>query len=187
MIRLTSPSVCVDRFEASLKDGVLGSADGTGTTATASSISGVTPITMVTYHQARQICLNSAKRLCAASEWQALCAGPGGHSYPYGDAYVEGTCNSNTSASTASLTGSFIGCISQVGGVDLSGNVWEWTDTVYHAPSFDTRMIVGGGFLSTPENSTCTTELNAINAASGGEVPLTEVRETLGFRCCLTK
>jgi hypothetical protein len=181
MIRLTSPSVCVDRFEASLRDGELGDADGTGTTATAASVNGALPITWVTYPQARQICLNTGKRLCTATEWQALCTGPGFYTYPYGDSYLAGVCNTDTGALYASRTGSFVGCVSQVGGVDFSGNVWEWSDTPY--TTSDTREIYGGGFASTPENSTCTSELNALN---GGALPLTEARDPLGFRCCKT-
>ncbi|NMB74546.1 MAG: formylglycine-generating enzyme family protein [Myxococcales bacterium] len=182
MIYLAERRVCVDRFEASLRSGSLGNADGTGTTAMAVSIAGREPISMVTYYQAKQICLNSGKRLCTAPEWSAACAGTGNLAYPYGQSYVEGYCNSNTQESSARLCGSFVHCISPTGAVDMSGNVWEWTDTQYSSVS--DRKVLGGGFGSTPENSTCTTDLNAINGAA---LPLTEARASLGFRCCLTK
>jgi hypothetical protein len=182
MIYLPDRRVCVDRFEASLRQGSLGSADGTGTTATAVSMAGMAPISMVTYHQAKKICQNSGKRLCTAPEWSAACGGTGGSTYPYGGSYVEGYCHSNTQDSAARACGSFIHCVSPTGAVDMSGNVWEWTDTQYS--SANDRKIMGGGFGSTPENSTCTTDLNAIN---GTAFPLTEARTSLGFRCCLSK
>ncbi len=182
MIYLANLGACADRFEASLRDGSIGNPDGTGVTARAFSISGVAPIASVTYYQASAICQNTGKRLCSSAEWQALCRGSGGYTYPYGNTYVEGACHSNSTSSQAKPAGSYIDCISSVGAVDMSGNVWEWTDTPYSGS--EGRKILGGGFGSTPENSTCTTDLNAINSTV---YPLTEARTSLGFRCCLSR
>jgi Cys-rich repeat protein len=184
MIYLASRAVCVDRFEASLKDGELGGEDGTDTTARAACVAGVPPINYVTYHQAKKICANSGKRLCKAEEWQAACAGPQGNKYPYGNTYEAGACLVNSSATSPAPAGSYVRCISQVGSVDMSGNLWEWTDTQYSSAS--DRKIMGGGYVSTDLNSTCSSDLNYLDGQSS-PVPLTEVRDTLGFRCCVTK
>lgn len=178
MLYISETKSCIDQFEASKKSGEIGSDDGTGTTAIVQSVNGVKPLVNVTYYQAKKMCENSGKRLCKSDEFFAACDGISNYIYPYGNTYIANACNTNSSATSAAPTGNYIKCVSYYGVVDMSGNVWEWTDTTY---SVTGRAILGGSYASSPENTTCKSDLNAINNQT---LPLTEKRDTLGFRCC---
>ncbi len=180
MLYITETNSCIDQFEASLKSGDIGKDDGTTTTAIVQSVNGAKPLVYVTYYQAKKMCENSGKRLCKATEFTQACDGLLNFVYPYGNTYDAAACNTgNSSAPEAALCGSFVRCISVYGVVDMSGNVWEWTDSMYS--SSGDRMIMGGSFVSAAENTACKSELNAV---TGQPLPLTEKRNTLGFRCC---
>ncbi len=53
---------------------------------------GVVPQAYISMADAKRACEASKKRLCRATEWRAACRGPQKTVYPYGDAYVAGTC-----------------------------------------------------------------------------------------------
>ncbi|MCX7957458.1 MAG: SUMF1/EgtB/PvdO family nonheme iron enzyme [Deltaproteobacteria bacterium] len=179
MLYIAETGNCIDQFEASYKSGDIGKDDGSDTTAIVQSAGGVLPIVNVTYYQAKKMCENSGKRLCKANEFTQACDGFLNYNYPYGNTYEASACNTNSTSSSSAKTGSYIKCISAYGVVDMSGNVWEWTDTTYSSTS--NRMVLGGGYGSAPENTTCRSDLNAVN---GQALPLTEKRNSLGFRCC---
>lgn len=97
-----APSVCMDRWEASL---VIVAQDGTLTPnppsrtpsdtddVRAVSRPGVRPQTYVSALQAEDACAAAGKRLCAHAEWIAACEGSRKYAYPYGEQRVVGTCN----------------------------------------------------------------------------------------------
>jgi hypothetical protein len=77
------------------------------------SIAGVTPSRFLTWFQAAAAARNSGKRLPTNAEWQAAALGT-----------PDLSCR--TSGGSPELTGSFGGCVSNVGAFDMVGNVWEW-------------------------------------------------------------
>jgi hypothetical protein len=85
------------------------------------SLAGGTPSAYITWFQAQEACVNSAKRLPSNAEWQAAADGtpdPGPDN---------GTTNCNTnSASAAVASGSRTLCVSSRGAYDMVGNVNEW-------------------------------------------------------------
>lgn len=54
---------------------------------------GAQPLVMYTFVEAAAWCQARGKRLCFDDEWTLACAGPGGLSYPYGNAHQPGVCN----------------------------------------------------------------------------------------------
>ena len=87
------------------------------------SIPGVTPSTWVSYFQAAAAARNALKRLPTDHEWQAAALGA-----PDGAPCNVGPDNSYPANPLAipAITGGAPGCISDVGAIDMVGNLWEW-------------------------------------------------------------
>lgn len=153
---------CVDRYEASLVQ-VLD--DNTlvpwspylspgETRVRAWSAAGVVPQGYITQIQAARACQEAGKRLCTDAEWLRACQGAQGHTYPYGDQFEEGACNTvrachpvvqyfesgqswvwsrldhpciNQMPDGLALTGQYDACVTDEGVYDISGNLHEWT------------------------------------------------------------
>jgi len=94
------------------------------------SISGVTPSHFITWSQAQQAAMSSAKRLLTNAEWQGAAAGtpdPGTDN---------GTTDCNISAAGAVVdTGSRSNCVSRFGVFDMVGNLFEWVADWVPTPS----------------------------------------------------
>jgi hypothetical protein len=127
-----APRFCMDTWEASAAAG-----DQT------QSVAGAEPHIRLTFDQAVAACARTPvygsdgqlfgyKRLALASEWEDAAdgqIGPGGLPYPYGSTWQVGVCNVLDSGNHPLKTGSFPGCVSSFGVMDLLGNAWEWTDS----------------------------------------------------------
>ena len=106
------------------------------------------PRTNVTWQDARQFCESRGMRLPTEAEWEYAARGPDGLEYPWGNTfdgtrlnYCDASCQYdhrdntfNDGYNTPAPVGSFPGGASWVGVLDLSGNVWEWTSTIYGFP-----------------------------------------------------
>jgi sulfatase modifying factor 1 len=99
--------VCVDRWEASLLERVLGGerawspylpVDGHELSIRAVSRPGVIPQGYISGKQAQTACNASGKRLCTSSEWEHACRGPSTTQFPYGPARRAGACNDDMRA-----------------------------------------------------------------------------------------
>ena len=178
MIKVTteSGSFYIDAYEASRANAT---AETFGTAGTlACSYRGTFPWGNITYEDARIACLDAGKRLCTQEEWMAAC----GKTYPYGDSFVEKTCNdkSNIEEQNANLskygsgysamtTGQKSNCKTPTGIYDMSGNLREWVQD---------GILMGGAFNSESDEVRCTSELKQTNYSS--YVP----NQGDGFRCC---
>jgi len=182
-------SFCIDRYEASRPDATAESAGVDESTATARS--GVIPwhTSVLIPAEAAAACEAAGKRLCAAHEWEVVCAGLDGRAYCYGEAYDPLICNAIDTHCDQECgvypdcyrecesdfhvlpTGSMAGCVSEFGVHDLSGNVWE-------AVQFDDGAdhFRGGAFdCGDPALAhTC-----AYDGVAAGSFPVSR-----GFRCC---
>ena len=107
------------------------------------------PMVYVSWHDAQAYCEWMGGELPAEEQWEKAARGPDGLVYPWGDKWVDGRCNtreagikSTTSVGQFSPQGD-----SPYGCVDMSGNVWEWTDSWYENNQIS-RVLRGGAWGS---------------------------------------
>jgi hypothetical protein len=154
---------CIDRYESSL-DPVSGAAQ---------SVPGVLPAAGISQVSASAACAQAGKRLCLDSEWLRTCGGPNMLAYPYGNTYQASACNGGETPhpeGSAAVTGSFPGCATAEGVLDMVGNLDEWTAAV----SGTSR---GGSFVEVLLNGQgCSYETRAHDVGFRSE--------RVGFRCC---
>ena len=96
------------------------------------------PVVEVSLNDARWYCrwLSTATgrefRLPSEAEWERAARGDDGRSFPWGDTWHHGCCNTAESGSGATTpVGSFAQDASPFGCVDMAGNVEEWTTSKY--------------------------------------------------------
>ena len=99
----------------------------------------------VNWLEASSFCEARSARLPTEAEWEFAARGPDNLTYPWGnefDSTVVNFCDSNCDEDIrdetaddgyrlSSPVGTYPGGVSWVGAYDMSGNVWEWTSSLY--------------------------------------------------------
>jgi formylglycine-generating enzyme required for sulfatase activity len=134
------------------------------------------------------------------AEWEKAARGPEGLIFPWGDEIDSNRANcEDTGIARTSPVGAFVSGVSPYGLEELSGNVWEWTRSLWgrnpatpefrypydrydgrndpEAPHEILRVVRGGSFDSGP--------WNIRSAVRIGLLPVAKTR-TVGFRLALT-
>jgi iron(II)-dependent oxidoreductase len=90
------------------------------------------PRKQITWFEARDFCALRGARLPTESEWEYAARGPDGFTYPWGNDFDEKKAiwKRGSDQGTANV-GSIPEGASWVGSLNLSGNVWEWTSSIY--------------------------------------------------------
>jgi formylglycine-generating enzyme required for sulfatase activity len=117
------------------------------------------PATSVSYHSAKDYCAwltdvwrtedrittAEAVRLPTEAEWEKAARGTDGRSWPWGDEWIEGNCNTaELGLGTACAVGIFPDGASPYGCLDMAGQVWEWTTGSWGMGTL--RAVRGGSF-----------------------------------------
>jgi iron(II)-dependent oxidoreductase len=90
------------------------------------------PREQITWFEARDFCEKRGARLPTEAEWEYAARGPDGLVYPWGNKFVaDNVVFLVNSGGRSAYVGSKPGGVSWVGALDLSGNVWEWTSSIY--------------------------------------------------------
>jgi len=141
------------------------------------NVSGKKPSTGVSWKQAAQLCRSRGKRLCTEGEWEYACKGRSNLRFPYGNKWNSSICNTETEDGedrNPAVIGSYKQCRSPFGVYDMSGNVSEWTASLY-SPAATARTYKGGSSVRPNWATRC---------ASRGSLAPGSQKNDLGFRCC---
>lgn len=132
------------------------------------------PVTQVSWPAAAAFCQWAGKRLPTDSEWQKAAYGPDGLTYPWGNEWIEGNANTREwGANRPSEVGSYPAGASPYGGLDLAGNVWEWTAD--WADGTEEAKIIRGGSWNAISQWTA--------ASARNSAPPATAQPNIGFRC----
>jgi len=113
------------------------------------------PITQVSWYEAVAYCewlaarTGKPYRLPSEAEWEKAARGVDGRRYPWGDAWEATRCNIQPEREGTTPVNAFPAGASPYGVLDMVGNVWEWTRSLWgeklHAPAFRYPYAAGDG------------------------------------------
>jgi formylglycine-generating enzyme required for sulfatase activity len=147
------------------------------------------PASLVNWQEAAAFCEWAGGRLPSEAEWEKAARGVEGRTYQWGNDWDPSRCNAISGGPhRPESAGSFPGCHSPYGVLDMAGSMWEWTRDWYQpdyystAPARDpagpatgkSRAIRGGGWMTQP---------TWLRASYRFRLPPSSRRPDLGFRC----
>lgn len=133
------------------------------------------PRNCISWFEANDFCESRNMRLPNEAEWEFAARGPDALIYPWGNDFESNNViyfsNSNGQSATV---GSRPDGVSWVGAMDMSGNIWEWTNTIY----MDYPYNADDG----REDNTTDENMNAHRVLRGGSYNDSSLRSSDRFR-----
>ena len=148
------------------------------------------PRDSVSWFDAADYCAARDSRLPTEAEWEYAARSPENRIYPWGNEFDDANAVSSwqETARRTEAVGSHPGGMSWVGAHDMSGNLWEWTSTLYDEYPYDAEdgredpdddmglRVVRGG-------SCCSYVIADIRAAYRFPIDPYMQDQNVGFRC----
>jgi formylglycine-generating enzyme required for sulfatase activity/tRNA A-37 threonylcarbamoyl transferase component Bud32 len=147
------------------------------------------PVIRVDWHTANAYCAWVGRQLPTEAQWEKAARGTVARIYPWGNDLPTGSLlNYNNDVGDTTKVGSYPDGASVYGVLDMAGNVWEWTGTLYKPYPYEAddgredlrspeaRVLRGGAWNSNG---------NFIRSAARIRSNPTNSTDYYGFRCAL--
>jgi formylglycine-generating enzyme required for sulfatase activity len=148
------------------------------------------PVVLITWADAMAYAAWSGKRLPTEAEWERAARGLSGRRYAWGDDFAADCCNCKEAGSQGT---SPVGVFSPAGDtpegvVDMVGNVWEWTNSLFYPFPYDPddgresrlaqgfRVLRGASWVNDASVANCLSRLD-------GDF---QFYNNVGFRCAVS-
>lgn len=133
------------------------------------------PVVGVSWYDAFKYAAFVGKSLPTKDQWEKAARGRNGRVYPWGDEFVPGRCEYGgvDGSDAIGKVGQHADAASEFGVQDMSGSVWEWTDSPDPNDS-EQKIICGGSWVDDESFLRCDEHLAAYPK---------DKYDNIGFRC----